>query len=501
MLTALPSAGKSASSAAGASSQKAARQVAETVIDPAAPDAACTPEDSPNFAKMLRDQTAAERAADPTPASAVDAKADTHTDTAIRVAATPQTSEQLSAWLASLMGAPSALKEQDREEKQAQVRAQSPETGRAPALVSLKAESALQTPVSETVQTALAGLDDAHPAVLAQTPGMVLGANPALQAKPPTGAEQLTKLAGQAGSGSASASPARGDPRTALAKGAMKPANRLEAPEDRAPDPANLATAREAAKTKVEVAASPAAAAPTGGQKSLAAGAVPDTSAAHKPGVQRSGAADLNLLPMALAGLTPNASAAPALASPIVETAISQDIRRPEFVPVFSARIATLVQEGVEQARVHLNPVDMGPVSLQLSMEGLQVRVDMTAEVATTRQVLEQAMPTLAGALREAGFTLSGGGVSPPGEAANAGGQDARGSSASQGDPSPQSSSQSAGLSGQASDGRRSPEAEPGRRSFADVSGTAEVLTTELHLDAQGRPRLASGRGLVDTFA
>ena len=204
---------------------------------------------------------------------------------------------------------------------------------------------------------------------------------------------------------------------------------------------------------------------------------------------------------MALAGLTPNASAAPALASPIVETAISQDIRRPEFVPVFSARIATLVQEGVEQARVHLNPVDMGPVSLQLSMEGLQVRVDMTAEVATTRQVLEQAMPTLAGALREAGFTLSGGGVSPPGEAANAGGQDARGSSASQGDPNPQSSSQSAGLSGQASDGRRSPEAEPGRRSFADVSGTAEVLTTELHLDAQGRPSLASGRGLVDTFA
>ena len=218
MLTALPSAGKSASSAAGANSQKAACQVAETCIDPAAPDAACTPEDSPSFAKMLRDQTAAEQAADSTPESAVDAKADTHTDTAIRVAATPQTSEQLSAWLASLMGAPSALKQSGGEKKQPQVQGldtnrarervslhtapssetqdleavprspaggvtvQASELDRAPALVSLKAESAPQTQVSEAVQTAPAGLDDAHPAVLAQTPGMVLGANPALQA-------------------------------------------------------------------------------------------------------------------------------------------------------------------------------------------------------------------------------------------------------------------------------------------------------------------------------
>ena len=197
------------------------------------------------------------------------------------------------------------------------------------------------------------------------------------------------------------------------------------------------------------------------------------------------------------ASASPQATAAAAVA----DTFIAQDVRRPEFVPVFSARIATLVQEGIEQARVHLNPVDMGPVSLQLSLDGLQVRVDMTAEVAATRQVLEQALPSLAGALREAGFTLSGGGVAPPAEAANTGGQDHRGSSGSSGEPNPQASTGSNAMSGQQADGRRQAEGEPGRTPVGSSVGIAEGLTTEVHLDADGTPRLAQGRGLIDTFA
>lgn len=196
-----------------------------------------------------------------------------------------------------------------------------------------------------------------------------------------------------------------------------------------------------------------------------------------------------------------SSSSAASSAAATVDTSVAQDIRRPEFVPAFSARIATLVQEGVEHARVHLNPVDMGPVSLQLALDGQQVRVDMTAELAATRQVLEQALPTLAGALREAGFTLSGGGVAPPAEAANTGGQDARGSQGSQGEPQPQSSGNPTGLSGQASDGRRQAQGEPGQAALGTALGIAEGLTTEIHLDAAGTPRLAHRRGLVDTFA
>ncbi|MEI6026923.1 MAG: flagellar hook-length control protein FliK [Betaproteobacteria bacterium] len=203
-------------------------------------------------------------------------------------------------------------------------------------------------------------------------------------------------------------------------------------------------------------------------------------------------------------GLLPGAASTMSAfaASATVDTALAQDVRRPEFVPAFSARIATLVQEGVEHARVHLNPVEMGPVSLQLSLEGQQVRVDMTAEAAVTRQVLEQALPTLAGALREAGFTLSGGGVSQPAaETANLGGQDPRNAGGSSGEPPLQTSGSSTGTAGQQADGRRAPEGERGPNQGSGTITATGGLVTELHLDGEGRPHLPPGRGLVDTFA
>ncbi len=203
-----------------------------------------------------------------------------------------------------------------------------------------------------------------------------------------------------------------------------------------------------------------------------------------------------SLLPGAASTITASA------ASATVDTALAQDVRRPEFVPAFSARIATLVQEGVEHARVHLNPVEMGPVSLQLSLDGQQVRVDMTAEVAATRLLLEQALPTLAGALREAGFTLSGGGVSQPAaDTANLGGQDPRNAAGSSGEPSPQTSGSSTGPAGQQADGRSAPEGEQGANQGSRTLTATDGLSTELHLDGEGRPHLPHGRGLVDTFA
>jgi flagellar hook-length control protein FliK len=133
------------------------------------------------------------------------------------------------------------------------------------------------------------------------------------------------------------------------------------------------------------------------------------------------------------------------------EAFVQPSVHSPAFAPAFSARIATLARDGLELARVHLNPVDMGPVSVQLSLDGQQVRVDMTADVAATRRVLEQALPSLAGALREAGFTLSGGGVhQPPPDGRQGSSQDAgaNGSSNPQGAGMPDNLSSSAGGAG-----------------------------------------------------
>jgi len=54
----------------------------------------------------------------------------------------------------------------------------------------------------------------------------------------------------------------------------------------------------------------------------------------------------------------------------------------------------------------------MGPVSVQIVMDGTQARVDFGADVAATRHAIEAGLPELASALRDAGFTLAGGGVS-----------------------------------------------------------------------------------------
>jgi flagellar hook-length control protein FliK len=105
-------------------------------------------------------------------------------------------------------------------------------------------------------------------------------------------------------------------------------------------------------------------------------------------------------------------SAALDLAGPALpEFMLRESLDSPAFAPALSARIATLVRDGVEEARIQLNPAEMGPVAVQLAMEGSDVRVDLAAEVESTRQILEQALPSLASALRESGFTLTGGGV------------------------------------------------------------------------------------------
>jgi flagellar hook-length control protein FliK len=500
LLAALPPAGKTSPNAANTVPQKASLHAAEVGIEATTIDDTDAPADKLSFAQLLREQTSTvpekplrelsqtgsaplllDRkvfatkdhsvsaksddtakatkvpASDIQIAADVDGKADEERDSAETSEVTPESSAQLSAWLAALMKAP------------AQAQAQEPAQGRAP--------------------------------------GSTVGRGT------PTDLEQASKGVAQALSMGATA---QGHAKTGLQKPALMAADKAAGADGKATKSAAPSLAREAAAAALEASRatlsgpSPsgvAGSAATSGTAAASEALQAAKASAPRPGTGENGPSQVVLNHLATgaasASATVAASASPqaTAAAAVSDTFIAQDVRRPEFVPVFSARIATLVQEGIEQARVHLNPVDMGPVSLQLSLDGLQVRVDMTAEVAATRQVLEQALPSLAGALREAGFTLSGGGVAPPAEAANTGGQDHRGSSGSSGEPNPQASTGSNAMSGQQADGRRQAEGEPGRTPVGSSVGIAEGLTTEVHLDADGTPRLAQGRGLIDTFA
>ena len=94
------------------------------------------------------------------------------------------------------------------------------------------------------------------------------------------------------------------------------------------------------------------------------------------------------------------------------------------FAPALGAQVALWVKDGVQEARLHLHPAELGPVSVQIALDGQAAHIDFTAAVAATRDSIEQSLPALAAALRESGFTLAGGGVFGGRSGANDSGRD-----------------------------------------------------------------------------
>jgi len=113
----------------------------------------------------------------------------------------------------------------------------------------------------------------------------------------------------------------------------------------------------------------------------------------------------------------PREAAAPASA------AIATPVNAPDFAQTLGVQMSMFAKDGVQQAELHLNPAEMGPVSVQIVMDGTQARIDFGADVAATRHAIEAGLPELASALRDAGFTLAGGGVSQHSNSRGDGGQ------------------------------------------------------------------------------
>ncbi len=114
-------------------------------------------------------------------------------------------------------------------------------------------------------------------------------------------------------------------------------------------------------------------------------------------------------LPAAVAAMPDSAHASPA--APIDAT-VATPLTSPDFAQAFAVQVSVLVQDGVQSAELHLNPAEMGPVSVHIVVDGTQARIDFGADAMATRQAIEAGMPQLASSLRDAGMTLQGGGVS-----------------------------------------------------------------------------------------
>jgi flagellar hook-length control protein FliK len=113
---------------------------------------------------------------------------------------------------------------------------------------------------------------------------------------------------------------------------------------------------------------------------------------------------------LAAATHTTGAQRAEAAAAPVAAS-VATPVTAPEFAQSLGVQVSVLARDGIQQAELHLNPAEMGPISVQIALDGTQAQVNFGADSAATRQIIEGGLPELAAALREAGFTLSGGGV------------------------------------------------------------------------------------------
>ena len=107
----------------------------------------------------------------------------------------------------------------------------------------------------------------------------------------------------------------------------------------------------------------------------------------------------------------------------VASASVATPVDAPDFAAAFGMQVSVLAKDGVQQAELHLNPADMGPVSIHITLDGSLAHVDFGADVAATRHAIEAGLPELASALRDAGFTLAGGGVAQH-SGSNAGARD-----------------------------------------------------------------------------
>lgn len=77
----------------------------------------------------------------------------------------------------------------------------------------------------------------------------------------------------------------------------------------------------------------------------------------------------------------------------------------PEFHSSLASSVRGLMRQG-GQAQFSLNPVEMGPITVKVDLQGDQARVTFAADAAATRDLLEKSQPWLSQALGEAGVRL-----------------------------------------------------------------------------------------------
>jgi hypothetical protein len=88
------------------------------------------------------------------------------------------------------------------------------------------------------------------------------------------------------------------------------------------------------------------------------------------------------------------------------EVQLSIPFGDPHFESSFANQISFLTNQGITHAKIHLNPQEMGPVSVDIHSVGDKIEVNFQAAREQTRQAIEASIDTLRGLMRDEGMSL-----------------------------------------------------------------------------------------------
>lgn len=102
-------------------------------------------------------------------------------------------------------------------------------------------------------------------------------------------------------------------------------------------------------------------------------------------------------------------------ALPHAQASLPTPLDAPEFTQKLADQIGLWVgqarNDGPMTAELHLNPAEMGPINVKISLDGQSAHVDFAAAALETRQAIEASLSMLSSSLNDVGLSLSGGGV------------------------------------------------------------------------------------------
>jgi flagellar hook-length control protein FliK len=100
------------------------------------------------------------------------------------------------------------------------------------------------------------------------------------------------------------------------------------------------------------------------------------------------------------------AGEAPSTSAPTPNIPVTVAVSDPRFGHALGDRISWMVKEGLQTAELTLNPPELGPIRVALSLEGDSAHFGFQATHVETRAAIEQALPRLRELLSEQGLKL-----------------------------------------------------------------------------------------------